>query len=331
MNRLVSLIALATMLFPVRSDAKDCLAPLASGKDTTGNKAKITSCQRCIVITDQAEPAIDIIDLSQNGKILWTWNPGQCNIDSDKVKWFSNPDDAKPVYGGRFLLINASGGGVALVRISDKRAVFYAHAGVNPHSSALLPDGNIVTASSTDNRLVIFHVDTSQAPDHGYRRIVRMPFAHNVVWDKARKVLWSAGEGKLYKLGYNGDCMHPDLVFLDSLSLPGSESHDLFPVYEKDSLFLTNPDNAYYFNVKTKRLSPLTCYEHKNIKSLSSGPAGWPILVMIPKERWWSDEVRNAEGDILFTQKDMRIYKVRWFLPDPFSYSEADHFKQCAP
>lgn len=330
MKQILYLFTAALALsFSVRCSSKNTPAPAAA--DTTRQPTGVASCKRCIVITDQSVPAIDIVDIGQEGKTVWSWRPAESNIGPAQVKWFSNVDDAKPVYGNKYLLINASGGGVALVRIADKKAVFYAHAGVNPHASELLPDGNIVTASSTDNRLVIFHVDTLEAPDAGYRKVIPLPFAHNVVWDKVRRVLWSAGEGKLYELAYNGDCAHPDLAFRDSVSLPGTEAHDLFPVYGKDSLFLTDPGHAYYLDMKTRALTPVKCYDDKNIKSLSSGPVGWRTLVMIPRESWWSDEVTDTDGQVLFSEQGLRIYKARWFLPNLFSYAEDAAFTQCAP
>lgn len=299
--------------------------------NTPNDTLTVEGCKRCIVITDQAEPAIDIVDAGRNGKVVWSWNAAQSNIDADKVKWFSAPDDAKPVYNKKCLLINASGGGVALVRIADDKAVFYAYAGKNPHSSELLPDGNIVTASSTDNRLVIFHVDTTSAPDAVYKKVIPLPFAHNVVWDKKRQVLWSAGDDHLYEFQYNFNCKHPDLILKDSIQLPGSNAHDLFPVYEKDSLWFTNTHGVYYIDMETKKVSLAKFKYIDNIKSVSSGPANWPTIIMKPKVQWWSDEVLDTEGNTVFQQPGMKIYKARWFLGNEFSYSSDDKIKICDP
>lgn len=273
-----------------------------------------------MIITDQAEPAIDIVDIARDGQRIWSWSPSRSNIPADKLGWFSNPDDAKPVYNNKYLLINASGGGVALVRIADGETVFYAHAGKNPHSSEVLPDGNIVTASSTDNRLVIFHVDTSVSPETVYRKVLFMPFAHNVVWDKKRKILWSAGDRYLYALQYNFNCRFPDLTLKDSFRIPGNDAHDLFPVYGTDSLWLTNPGGVYTIDLKSMQVSPAHFKFTENIKSVSSGPSGWPVIAMKPKTSWWSDKVLDSKGNILFEEAGMKIYKARWFLPNEFSY-----------
>jgi hypothetical protein len=281
-----------------------------------------------MVITDQTVPAIDIVDADFD-KIVWTWQPNQSNITPYRMKWFSNPDDAKPVYNNKYLLINASGGGVALVRIADGKVIFYAYAGKNPHSSELLPDGNIVTASSEDNRLVIFHVDTTISPDAVYKKVIPLPFAHNVVWDKKRQVLWAAAMNKLYTLQYNFNCQYPDLAVKDSMWLPGDDAHDLFPVYGKDSLWFTNSQKVYYIDMKTKSVSPAQMEYPKNIKSVSSGPQNWPVIIMKPKVQWWSDEVLDKQGNIIFQQAGMKIYKARWFLPNLFSYQTNDDIKFC--
>jgi hypothetical protein len=290
----------------------------------------VADCIRCIVLTDQQAPAIDIVDAGRNGRMMWSWYPGQSNIPLADAGWFSNPDDAKPVYGGRFLLVNASGGGVALIRVADKKVVFFAHVGKNPHSSALLPDGNIVTASSTDNRLVITHVDTSVAAADVYQKVIPLPFAHNVVWDSKRQLLWSAAADSLYAFTYNFNCTQPDLAVKETFGLPGDNSHDLFPVYGKDSLWLTNPGGVYYVDMHTMQVSLVNTSLQSNIKSVSSGPAGWPVILMQPRVSWWSDRVLDLHGNIVFLQQGMEIYKARWFLPDAFSYAPGDTvFKSC--
>ena len=84
------------------------------------------------------------------------------------------------------MLVTASGGGVALIRIADKKAMFYAKPGGNPHSAEVLPDGNVVVASSTGNLLSVYVYNG--ADSYVSRPAFTMPVhsAHNVVWDRKR-------------------------------------------------------------------------------------------------------------------------------------------------
>ena len=51
-------------------------------------------------------------------------------------------------------------GGIALVRFEDKKVVFYAYARrANTHSVEILPDGNLVSASSSGAYLRLFCTD----------------------------------------------------------------------------------------------------------------------------------------------------------------------------
>src|SRR5690625_2605329 len=182
-----------------------------------------------LLITDQSQNRIAIVDV-KSAKIVWQWRPDEADIRSQDVKWFEAPSDAKVVYDGKYILLTASLGVVALVRIADEKTIFYKYVGGNTHSAELLPDGNIVTASSTGNFLKVIHTDTSDFHNSVYIRKIYLPQAHNVVWDRQRKMLWSAAGNKLYAFKYNFNCTHPDLRMTDSIFLPDVHPHDLFPM-----------------------------------------------------------------------------------------------------
>ncbi|MEC5144849.1 DUF6528 family protein [Chitinophaga sp. 212800010-3] len=286
----------------------------------------VQDCKKCIVITEQQAPRIAIIN-PDTRQIIWEWRPAASDLPSAHVKWFSNVDEAKPVYGRRYVLVTASGGGVALIRVADRKTVFHAYAGGNTHSAALLPDGNIVTASSTGNYLTLFHVDTTVAAEQVWRKRVFIASGHNVVWDNHRKVLWSADMTTIKSFRYNSDCQHPDLVLIDSIPVSGREGHDLFPVYGKDQLWFTNTAGAYVFDPATKSITPAT-FNQPDIKSVSSGPAGFPVILTKPKEQWWTDAIIDSNGHTIFEQPGLKIYKARWWLPDVFNDPERVDFQQ---
>ena len=201
---------------------------------TGGNMDGFEPCERCVLLTDNSEQRIIVVDLNKQA-IVWEWKPSQSNITTDNSKWFDTYSDVKPVYENKYLLISTSAGGIALIRVADKKVVFYSYAGGNTHSIELFPDGNIVSASSTGNYLMLFHVDTINCPDV-YKKKIHLQDAHNVVWDKKRELLWAAGKDKLYSFKYNFNSSMPNLILVDSIRLPDTGSHDLFPMWKRLSL-----------------------------------------------------------------------------------------------
>jgi len=277
-----------------------------------------TSAQR-IILAEQSQHRIAIADVSTQ-QIVWEWKPALSNVKREHVKWFSNPSEAKVVYGGKYVLTCASGGGVALVRIADKKTVFYAYAGGNTHSAELLPDGNIVTASSTDNYLMLFSVDTLRAPEQVYSKKITIAFGHNVVWDKQRQLLWSAAMSELKAFRYNFNKTQPDLSLDTAIALPGTEAHDLFPVYGEDALWLTNTTHVYQYKPSSHQLEQFNMPYQEHIKSITNGPAALAVIIIKPKTSWWTDEVIDITGKRIFFKEGLKIYKARWVLPNSFSY-----------
>jgi hypothetical protein len=278
-------------------------------------------CDKCIILAEQSQNRIAVVN-SSSGNIEWQWRAENSNINPAHWKWFNAPSDAKIVYSGRYMLLSASGGGIALVRIKDKKTLFYAYAGGNTHSIELLPDGNIVSASSTGNYLAIFRTDTIKKPEEIYQKKVWIKFGHNIVWDNKRQLLWSAAMDYLIAFKYNFNCNNPDLTRIDSVRIPGTVAHDLFPVYNEDALWLTTSDNIFKFNISSREFQKLDITEGRNIKSVSSGPENYPVILIRPKEQWWTDEVVDRNGHSIFTQAGFKIYKARLLLINTFSYEK---------
>jgi hypothetical protein len=329
MKRLVFLVALPMAFFSCEKEGIE-QPKLPEEPKSPVELIRVEDCEKCIVLAEQLKNRVAIVDLNSKN-IIWEWKAVESNVLTPHLSWFNLPDEAKPVYGGKYILLTASGGGVALVRVKDKKTLFYANAGGNPHSAELLPDGNIVTSSSTGNKLTLFKVDTLAYPDQGYRKTLFIEDGHNVVWDRQRQKLWATSNSTLKAYSYNNNCSQPSLTEVTSIAVPGpgTHPHDLFPVYGEDALWMSTTTNVYKFNVPAESFSLHTTALQSAIKSISSGPQGWPILLMQPKVQYWSDEVKDEFGRRVFQQNDLKIYKARWLVKNNFSYPENHEFRQC--
>jgi hypothetical protein len=288
---------------------------------------ELDDCKECVVLCEQSKHRIAIVD-SDTKRWIWEWSAANSRIPSEHKKWFDFPDEAKPVYDNRYILMTASGGVVAMIRISDKKVVFYAFAGGNPHSAEVLPDGNIVSSSSTGNFLKLFKMDTTALPDKVFSKVYPVIDGHNVVWDKKRNVLWAGSDKQLYAYHYSLNCADPSLVLTDSITLPDN-LHDLFPVHGQDALWLSTDAHVYRLDLATAKVKTGDFKVAHNIKSISSGPNSYATIVIQPKEKWWTDEVVSSTGVSIFREPELKIYKARWLLKNHFSYPDIHKFKSC--
>jgi hypothetical protein len=285
-----------------------------------GQQLNFNNCKRCVVLAEQSVNRVAILNLDTK-TIVWEWQPKGV-IKPEHLPWYKYPSDAKAVYNGQYILTTASGGAVTLIRIADKKVMFYAYAGGNTHSAEVLPDGNIVSASSNGNYLTVFHTDTLHFPDNIYKKNIWLPFGHNVVWDKKQQVLWSASQNKLKSFTYNFNRDKPDLAPKDSIPLPGTQAHDLFPAYNEQALWLTNTTDMYKYSFKTNKLEHISVPYH-DVKSVSSGPVGYPTLLIYSediKKGWWTDEIVSIGNGCIFKMTGLKIYKARWYIDNKFSY-----------
>lgn len=213
----------------------------------------------------------------------------------------------------------ASGGGVALVRLADKEVLFYTFAGGNPHSAALLPDGNIVSISS-EGFFTVFAVPEKIAGTDVLN--VRYPIVggHGVVWEKENQRLWVLGYTELAAYRYNFDTQNPAMTKEFSIPVQGTPAeggHDLYPVPGARALFVTGRATGI-FDLSTRQFTLLR--EIPRIKSISLSPEG-TFIVLSPVTQWWSPTVTffNTPLSPLGTRTGAKFYKARWWVPNPFS------------
>ena len=270
-----------------------------------------------ILCSNQATRDVLVMDVdgdwSKPESILWKWNPeGDPNIPADRLKRFNHIDETKVVNGGKQILVTSSTGGMALVDVATKQSVFTGYPGGSTHSADLLPDGTIITASSTGNFLMVFTRKDGEKTAH---KTFKLEFAdaHGVVWDKLLGLVWAVGKEAVICCRYNFDYENPQLTIVESFPLKPNPywGHDLI-LLEKERKLLMTGRSMLEFDTMTGQYKQFL--KRKSVKSISIHPETGEQLVQIPKENYWNDTVTLLNGDRKWTlPNNAKIYKARWF------------------
>ncbi|NSL86997.1 hypothetical protein ECE50_009160 [Chitinophaga sp. Mgbs1] len=308
--------------------------PVLQHHPNTPATENTAAASREIIICDQKNARIIMVDVANGNTITWEWKAtaAYAMIRTGAQGWFSNLSEAKLVYNGSYILATASGGGVALISVASKKAIWYDYAGGNTHSAELLPNGNIVTASTTGGYLMIFTVDSYINDNSAQTAPIPFEDVHNVVWDHSRQQLYAAGKDKLKVFSYNGSCKSPALTLKATYTMPQGNAHDLFPVYGSTTdLWLTNSGHIYRFNVTTGAFTLVKTLSA--VKSVSSGPSGYPAIIAVATgaggESWRTDQLSDINGGIVYKNTALGLYKARWKTVNTFSYPAGDSFHEC--
>ena len=269
-----------------------------------------------ILCSDQKTRDVFIMDANDDWSkpeaILWHWNPkDDPNIPRERLGAFGNISDSKCVSDGKQVLVVASGGGMALIDVATKQSVFTAYPGGNTHSAELLPDGTVITASSTGATLKVFtRVGDEKTPHKTFT--YKFPGGHGVVWDPIHALVWAVGADVLVAFRYNFDVEDPQLVPVQSFDLgKGYSGHDLVLLKKENKLLITGR-TVLEFDTMLGKLRSFS--DKRSVKSISIHPETGEQLVQIPNEQWWNDTVMLLNGDRKWTLPNKaRIYKTRWF------------------
>jgi hypothetical protein len=134
----------------------------------------------------------------------------------------------------------------------------------------------------------------------------------------------------LYAYRYNFNCVQPDLSLTDSITLPASGCHDLFPDYGKDSLLLSTSSKIWSISLKARTVAQISNFAR--IKSISPGPSPYTTVVMqsIDNDQlWWNDNIIDLNSNVVYQLTGLKAYKARWLLNNPFSYTDAATLTLC--
>ena len=267
-----------------------------------------------------------IFDLNQSKDtvphVVWRWKASEAFDlpDAYRTEYFRTLDECKPIENGQKLLVTSSSGGVAIIDVESKRTLFYALVG-NAHSAALLPDGRVVVAASTNdkgNRLALF--DMKQPEKQLFKDSLHS--GHGVVWDAERELLYALGYDELrtYTLA-DWDTDFPKLKRQKSWEIPGKSGHDLTSVpSDTDQLLLTEHESAWIFNKEKEKFRVYVPLRNKgDVKSVSFHSITGEMAYVQAEISWWSHRVYLTDTEkwrtgphrwISFPGVD--LYKVRW-------------------
>lgn len=242
--------------------------------------------------------------------VIWTWDSHEARDlpEEYRQKKFNTIDDCKPAKNGKDILVSSSSGAVAIVELKSGNVSFYASV-PNAHSVEILPGNLLVAAASTaekGNRIMVFGLKDGSKPlftDSLYS-------AHGVVWDGKRKSLFALGYDVLreYKLLSGGN-----LALKNQWKIPGIGGHDLHPSPDGQSLFVTEHEGAWKFDLSTHLFTKIQGFpDAENIKSVGQNKKGQYIFTE-PEERWWTFHVEFSDPERRLAFPDMKVYKARWF------------------
>ncbi|MBQ9372705.1 MAG: hypothetical protein IJU03_10980 [Thermoguttaceae bacterium] len=254
----------------------------------------------------------------------WEWVPNDA-LGPERGKLFGHVDECKPALDRSVVLVASSGGGVAVVRVEDKKVLFFATPRGNTHSIAMLPDGNIVTASSTGAFVALFVAPDPETvgDDPETSPIVQkieLNGGHGVVWDAKRQILWALGYEYILGLEYNGNKTEPELKEVyripvtDTMAAGG---HDFYPAPGYDAIMATGRGVAV-FDPETRTVTDVC--KMKSVKSISLTPEE-TLMIQRAAEEWWNESLLygDANDTKVGTNSGARFYKARWFVDNEFS------------
>ncbi len=288
-----------------------------------------------VVVCDQSSHKILILkadaDWSKPESVVWEWSPEMSpQIKPEHYGWFQNPDECKPVRGTSHLLVTASGGGVALIRLADKACLFYAHIEGNPHSIELLPDGNVASVSS-GGLFTLWPVPEGNDAVNAETRLAPNPRGrqypivggHGMVWDPEIEILWVLGYDEL--AGYRYDFNKKDPALAKEFSIPVNGTiaelgHDLYPVPNQRAFLVTGVGVGVFDVDKKEFVSLLTPDMERQgkhrVKSMSISPEGFLIVQSPNPNCWWSNKISffNNQFSALGNLPNGKIYKARWWV-----------------
>ena len=242
-------------------------------KDTTQSAQVIpnqlpTDKTNLVIACDQAKNRVVVYDMDAYNRkniedaTVWEFIPeanGTHNVSGVKYR-------SDTVFGN-VVIMCASGGYAAIVKYPEKEVVWsVANSGYNPHSIEILPNGDVVVASSQGNTLRLYY--TSALLNDNKAVISSLDYtlndAHGVLWDPEYNCLWALGGDRIVCYKISEGRLHADTS--RTVQLPSGGGHSLSADYaDKKKLWISVASGVLRFDKEEMNFEDN--YEHRSLLS----------------------------------------------------------------
>lgn len=277
-----------------------------------------------IFLTDQISRSIVFYDFNK-------YSPGK-TLDDLEIKSLPLGDAAGLKYRegtvfGNVIILAGANSVTGIYNTSGGKIWNTSNPGKNPHSVEILPSGNLVVASSTDDKIRFFKTSALKNDGSVSYTDYTLDDAHGVLWDPTYKVLWAIGNDDLYAYRIEGSGTNEKLVKDDALSVVLGPyyrgGHDLSPDYtDKNFLYLSLGYRVIRYNKQTKERETLFTKEPNSVKGFSNNPSGNIFYTGITPstDSWLTNKIhfwkRNNDGTyekITVSSSKRSFYKSRTY------------------
>lgn len=265
-----------------------------------------------------------VLDMGKSGSAqperVWSWSASDTSwLPENYLDKFRNISDCKSVNGGTQILITSSDGGIAVVDVMTKKAVFYAFI-ESARSADLMPYDKIVVVNSDDdntmsNSINIFDYYSAERSLNTYP----IPFGRGVVWDEDRQILWvlSDSEMRAYTTD-KWDTFKPGLILKESILLPEKGGRDLFRVPVSGFLSISTKSHCWLFNCDKKEfVRHPDLYDKGGVTSVCVHPSsGRMAYVSADEGVSGSYSLRFLLPEQVVSTGDELCCRARWYVKE---------------
>lgn len=206
--------------------------------------------------------------------VAWEWVARECKTCKYWVNIQTGIDDAKYRYSEYYkkdvIIACSSGGWAGIIDFETKEILFEALVPNGPHSIELLPNGDLVVASSggdswaTAGYLRYFPLSTGSTT---HSDDLKVPSAHGVQWDPVQEVLWALQyDGVIAVQIRNYGTKNAKMMKLSDMGATfnskDASGHDLSPVYGQPGKYWVTAGRVWIFDSETNTLTEN--YKHRS-------------------------------------------------------------------